>query len=146
MKNKYIDKFVDNDQDLVGHVAYSMFEFEVKQWIEHSKEPPTDEEISTYYAALSSDGSIENYIARAKKALGNFTNDVLEDAKERIEKRSKKEIYDIVQSATSYLRPRSLKTQIAITVLSVILSMLFLMTIYLVLIRMSSGGDLPPIG
>lgn len=84
-------KLVKNENDVIGHVAYSLYKKEKGAWIQDRKKEgatkPTEKEIQKYTNAISSSqATLNGYKNSAKRILTNYSGLVIQDYEEKKEK------------------------------------------------------------
>lgn len=80
--NYIYSKIVEDDNDLVGHIAYSLYKKSKIEYIEKQKQDgktPTDTDLIPFNDFSSSDGSIDSYKIKAELLVQNFIDNVLSE-------------------------------------------------------------------
>ena len=87
-KYSYIYSYLVNDEnDLIGHIAYSIYKSEKIDYIKGRKEKGielSDEDLETFNVVAATDGSIGSYRLRAEMLLQDFVSNVLDETIEEI--------------------------------------------------------------
>ena len=84
MSRKYnfiYSKLVEDNDDVVGHIAYSLYKNEKIEYIETFKEKygsePTDLDLEPFHISSCTKGSLERFRRMAATILEEFTNEML---------------------------------------------------------------------
>lgn len=90
-KYNYIYKqLVDDEYDVIGHIAYSIYKSNKIEFIEKFKEehnglPPTEEELMSFHDVSCTTSSINLYQTKAEIILSDFLDEVLEEIRDDVE-------------------------------------------------------------
>lgn len=80
---------VENKEDILGHIAYSLYKAEKVEFIEGFKKEnnrePREEELKPFHRASCSAGSLERFRQMAFNILQDFTSETLHRAIENVE-------------------------------------------------------------
>jgi len=107
--NFIYSKLVDDENDILGIIAYSMYKRQKIEYIQtiirkHGREP-TDEEFQNFYAISNSDSQLENYQSQAIALANQFLEEALaekaRDIEEFFSERTRQEIRNIRPSFVS---------------------------------------------
>ena len=103
MSRKYnfiYSKLVDDKDDIVGHIAYSLYKNEKIEFIEAFKKEnsrePNELELKTFHDSSCTKGSLERFRRMAFFILQEFTNQSLTDTIDSIQK-------DVISNHKKYL-------------------------------------------
>ena len=84
------DKLVDNDHDILGQIAYTVYKYDKIAWIEKFKEKngkePTEKQKIKFREDHCSEKCIKGYKSQAKEILDEYTQKVLDAFCDQIEK------------------------------------------------------------
>lgn len=99
---------VQDDTDLVGHVAYALYKRDKLKFCDEefgrSGNGPTEVDINVFIRACKLDTRIAAYRAEAERLLEQMTEYVLEDAFEKIQEDSQKELIAKLSAGKSWGR------------------------------------------
>ncbi len=145
--NFIYSKLVENEYDVLGHIAYSIYK---KQKISHIESlnksegrEPADEELIPFNKISCSEESIEGYKIKAERVLQTFSDNVLEETINVIEENIRKEHADMLREVVEPLTPISKTRSFWNGVLqSVLGAFMFscLVSLILVINRTTGGG------
>lgn len=109
--NDIYSKLVENEFDILGHIAYAIYK---QQKIAHIREfkadedrQPTDSELIPFNKFSSSQASIDGYRIKAERILQSFTDNVLEDTIIEVENDCKKNQSEILKEIITPIAPPS---------------------------------------
>ena len=83
--NFIYSKLVNSQDDVVGHIAYSLYKADKVAYIEEYKNnnggaEPTEEELERFHKSCTVSGQLERYNLQAKVILQTFTSETLDRA------------------------------------------------------------------
>lgn len=107
-------QLVEGQNDIVGHIAYSLYKAEKVEFIEsfkkdHGNNEPTEQDLEPFHRATSLKSSIERYRFIASNILGETLNNVLQESIQDIEKRCQENHKQMLSEAVSPLKPNPYK-------------------------------------
>lgn len=92
MSRKYsyiFSNIVEDDSDIVGHIAYALYKSDKVNYIENfknkNKRDPSDEDLDAFHSVSSQNESIRKYRFVAEYILRGFINNSLKESLENIE-------------------------------------------------------------
>jgi hypothetical protein len=107
--NFIYSKIVEDENDFVGHVAYSLYKKDKVEFIEKFKEEnqkdPTEEDLGKYHSTTSSANLISAYRIKAESLLEEFMNNTLEIAISESTENIKKSQEEILKEIIKPIRP-----------------------------------------
>lgn len=114
MERKYnfiYRELVNGKDDMVGHVAYSLYKANKIQFIEdfkkkHNEQDPTDYDFEKFHEMSCLPDSIENYKRSAVDLLKSFLNESLSEAVNQIEIDSMKRHRKMLEDIVSDMKPK----------------------------------------
>lgn len=88
--NYIYEKLVESENDLIGHIAYSIYKSNKIEFIEkfkkgHDGVAPTEEDLRTFHDMSCTDSTISLYLMKAESLLQDFMGELWEDFHEEIE-------------------------------------------------------------
>lgn len=117
MSRKYsyiFSRLVENDSDIVGHIAYALYKSDKVNYIESFKEThktdPSEEDLDAFHAVSSQMESIRKYRFVASHILKEFLNDTLEESFENIEQDCNKRHAEILKEVIAPILPKKKST------------------------------------
>lgn len=73
--NKIYSRLVKDEDDLIGHIAYSVYKRQKIAFKEQCGGNPTDEQLDGFYLSANTDESVELYLQKAEQIFNRtFTN------------------------------------------------------------------------
>lgn len=88
--NYIFSKLVTDKDDIRGHIAYAIYKFEKVSHLEEFKKKnnrePNEEEINAFHDSCCNPARLEEYNAHAESILETFSNELLKEAADQIEK------------------------------------------------------------
>lgn len=112
--NYIYSNLVEDNNDIVGHIAYALYKADKIHFIENFKKEnsgnePDEKDLKPFHDTTSCPGNLERYKLTAIHILQNFTNDTLHEMIQEIEQdainRNKVELSKIIEP----LKPLSIK-------------------------------------
>lgn len=117
MSRKYsyiFSRMVENDADIVGHIAYALYKSDKINYIEHfkeaQKEEPTDDDLDAFHDVSSQPDSVKKYRFVAAHILRDFLDNSLEESIENMEKDCNDRHADILRDVIKPLLPKKKST------------------------------------
>lgn len=117
MSRKYsyiFSKLVENDADIVGHIAYALYKSDKVNYIENFKESnkrePTDEDLDAFHSVSSQIESVKKYRFIAAHILRDFMDNSLEESIENIEQECNSRHAEIIRDVIKPLLPKKKST------------------------------------
>lgn len=103
-------KLVKDQNDVVGHIAYSLYKAEKVEFVEtfkkeHKGSDPTETDLKPFHQTTCLNGSIDRYRLTATNILGETLNNTLSEVIETIEKQCKEEHKQMLTEAIEPLKP-----------------------------------------
>lgn len=104
--NYIYSNLVEDNNDIVGHIAYALYKADKIHFIENFKKDnsgnePDEKDLKPFHDTTSCPGNLERYKLTAIHILQNFTNDTLHEMIQEIEQdainRNKDELLKIVE-------------------------------------------------
>lgn len=88
--NYIYEKLVESENDLIGHIAYSIYKSNKIEFIEkfkkgHDGVAPTEEDLRPFHDMSCTDSTISLYLMKAESLLQDFMGELWEDFHEEIE-------------------------------------------------------------
>jgi hypothetical protein len=109
--NYIYSKLVENEYDILGHIAYALYKQQKVAHIEEFKKDygrqPTDQELIQFNKFSTSQASIDGYRIKAERILQTFTDNILEETMIDIENDCKKNQSEILKEIIQPLSPPS---------------------------------------
>lgn len=110
--NFIYNKLVEDQNDVVGHIAYSLYKAEKVEFIEsfkkdHGNNEPTESDLEPFHRSTCLKGSIERYRLTASNILGATLNNVLEETIQDLEKQCRDDHKQMITEVVSSLKPIS---------------------------------------
>jgi hypothetical protein len=99
--NYIYSKLVEEDSDLIGHIAYSLYKKSKIEYIEKKKsdgEALTDTELIPFNDFSSSESSIESYRIKAELIVQGFIENVLDEELKSYKEQAVNQQSDILKS------------------------------------------------
>lgn len=117
MSRKYsfiFSRMVENDADIVGHIAYALYKSDKINYIEHFKESqkkdPTEDDLNAFHDVSSQSESVKKYRFVAAHILRDFLDNSLEESLEEIERDCNDRHADILKEVIQPLLPKKKST------------------------------------
>lgn len=117
MSRKYsyiFSKLVENDTDIVGHIAYALYKSDKVNYIENFKESnkrePTDEDLDAFHSVSSQIESVRKYRFVAAHILRDFLDNSLDESIEKIEQDCANRHAEILKDVIKPLLPKKKST------------------------------------
>lgn len=117
MSRKYsyiFSRMVENDADIVGHIAYALYKSDKINYIEHFKEAqkkePTEEDLDVFHDVSSQPDSVKKYRFVAAHILRDFLDNSLEESIENMERDCNDRHADILKDVIKTLLPKKKST------------------------------------
>lgn len=107
--NYIYKKLVNDEADMIGHIAYSLYKKHKIEYIDKMKNEGkelTDEELKPFNDISSVDSSIQSYRKQAEIILQEFSNDVLSESIEGLQVEAVKNQSDILRDIVSPITPK----------------------------------------
>lgn len=110
--NYIYKRLVRNENDLQGHIAYSLYKKKKQQFLdkwkkEHPNQEIEESELDTFHKSESTQESISEYRTKANILLERFMTRLLEEDRKEIEKACKQNQAEILTEIISPLVPKS---------------------------------------
>lgn len=110
--NPIYSKIVDDDTDVIGHIAYALYKEQKINFIEKKKDGNpdlhlTEEDWLHFNEVTCTDENIQRYRLQATEILQNFVDDALRETIKQIESDTKKNQADILAEIVEPLKPKS---------------------------------------
>lgn len=109
--NYIYEKLVEDESDIVGHIAYSLYKSDKVQFINQFKEKnsrePTEDELQPFHDVSCINGSLDRYKNTATLILIDFLDNTLSEYKHDIEQECKTNYRENIKEATQELHPIS---------------------------------------
>lgn len=123
--NFIYNKLVEDQNDVVGHIAYSLYKAEKVEFIEsfkkdHGNNDPTESDLEPFHRSTCLKGSIERYRLTASNILGATLNNVLEETIQDIEKQCRDDHKQMITEVVSPLKSNPWKQFFSGTAQSVV--------------------------
>ncbi len=135
--HRIFDQIIEDDNDFVGMVAYSIYKQEKIKWIklQHEKSGayPTSEEIDKYFHNFaSSDDVLKRYRTQAEDIVNRFTQvSLLEELSEYKNQVRDEAIINLVDSKISKTKFRAIVENVIAGLIASAITVLFSMSLYL---------------
>ncbi|MCM1066426.1 MAG: hypothetical protein NC418_02495 [Muribaculaceae bacterium] len=117
MSRKYsyiFSRLVENDSDIVGHIAYALYKSDKVNYIEHFKEAnkrdPSEDDLTAFHDVSSQPDSVKKYRFVASHILRGFLDSTLEDSLESIENDCNERHAEIIKDVITPLLPKKKST------------------------------------
>lgn len=107
--NYIYSRLVENEFDVVGHIAYSIYKKQKIEYIEKQKElgqEPTDSDLIPFNTLSSSNTSIETYRMKAELIVQGMIDNVMEEAIADIEEQAVKKQANILSEIIKPFEPK----------------------------------------
>lgn len=109
-------ELVENDYDIVGHIAYSLYKADKIKFIEdfkskNSGKEPDDIDLKLFHDTSCLEGPIERYKLTASFILQQFLDNTLEESTKEIEDKCMKDHRQMLSSVIQPLKPKSVFRQ-----------------------------------
>lgn len=128
-------KLVENDTDVIGHIAYSLYKKDKMQYIcqweqEHPNEELTEDILQQYHNITGTDGACDGYRQRAETILTGFFDFSINEMVEKIEKDTISRHKDMVADAVKSSMPKhqfwySVLQSVIASIIVLVLSIIF---------------------
>jgi hypothetical protein len=105
--NYIYSKLVENDTDLIGHIAYSLYKKSKVEYIEKKKAEGatlTDNDLIPFNDFSSSESSIESYRIKAEIIMQGFVENVLDEELESYREQAINQQADILNNIIAPLK------------------------------------------
>ncbi len=101
-------EIVENENDMIGHIAYSLYKSSKIQFIENLKEenggtPPTEDQLDTFHKV--SKANIQGFRIQAEIILSNFTELTLQESISEIEQATLNNQHKILSDIIEPIKP-----------------------------------------
>lgn len=113
MSRKYsyiFSRIVEDDSDIVGHIAYALYKSDKVNYIEHfketHKEEPTEDDLRAFHDVSSQPDSVKKYRFVAAHILSDFLDNSLDESIEEMEKSCNERHADILKEIIKPLLPK----------------------------------------
>lgn len=111
--NQIYSKLVEEDTDVIGCIAYSLYkndkvEFTINYKKAHEGKEPTEDDIAQFNLISSTDSSIEKYRFVASQLLQTLMDSTLLEAKSEIEAEVKNNYLELINKVVEPLKPTPL--------------------------------------
>ena len=106
--NEIYSKLVEDDNDIVGHVAYSIYKRQKIDYIDDLKQKGitvTDSDLEHFHRVTLTDTNINSYNLQANSVLNNFIGNILSEEIKQIEDNLKKEQEETLREVVENLTP-----------------------------------------
>lgn len=107
--NYIYSKLVNGENDIVGHISYSLYKKQkqelIKKHEEKTGEPITDEQICVFHSTSALDETIKSYRLRAENILVDFINEMDNTRLEEAEKELKRTYDDRLKEIVKDMKP-----------------------------------------
>lgn len=117
MSRKYsyiFSKLVEDDTDIVGHIAYALYKSDKVNYIESfkdsNKREPTDEDLDAFHSVSSQIESVRKYRFIAAHILSDFLDNSLDESIEKIEQDCANRHAEILKEVIKPLVPKKKST------------------------------------
>lgn len=105
-------ELVKGKDDILGHIAYSLYKAEKIEFIESFKKgnnrEPNENELNNFHLASCSTGSLDRFRQMAFNILQDFTSETLHTVIDNVEEKAKANVKKYFQEALNEVRPPSL--------------------------------------
>ncbi|MBE9469243.1 MAG: hypothetical protein IMY72_13105 [Bacteroidetes bacterium] len=109
--NNIYSKLIENEFDILGHIAYAIYKQQKIAHIEEfkidNKRGPSDQELIPFNKFTTSEASIDGYRIKAERILQTFTDTILEDTFIEIEEDCKKNQSELLKEIIKPIEPPS---------------------------------------
>ena len=110
--NFIYSQLVENENDFIGHIAYSLYKSDKIGFITdykdtHEKEDPSEEAFENFHRTACVKTSLERYKLHALVLLQSFLDDTLSAAKKQIEDECIKKHKELLGDVVSKMKPHS---------------------------------------
>lgn len=111
-KYNYIhQKIVNDDADVLGAIAYSIYKKEKQSFIENFKakngKDPEEDDIAKFHEIISTDSNIERFRMQVSGILQDFVNSTLSDTIDDIEEACKENHLEQIKKAIEPIKPKT---------------------------------------
>lgn len=109
--NFIYEKLVKSDNDVVGHIAYSLYKSDKIAFIEDFKQKnndqdPTEQDFKPFHDTASMDSNISRYKMQAIQILQGFLDDTLSATTEQIENDCKNAHKNMLKEVVDDIKPK----------------------------------------
>lgn len=109
--NHIYSQIVEDDTDVIGHIAYALYKEQKIKFIEKKKDGNPDRHLSEedwqhFNEVTCTDENIQRYRLQATEILQNFVDDALKETIKQIEYDTKKSQEDILSSIIKPIKPK----------------------------------------
>lgn len=105
---------VENESDIVGHIAYALYKHDKLEYIVHFAEShgsdPTEEELEAFHDISSRPDSVSKYRLVASHIISDFLDNALKESIKRIEADCSNHMAEIFQESIRPLLPKRKST------------------------------------
>lgn len=154
--NYIYKKLVRNENDLQGHIAYSLYKKKKQQFLdnwkkEHPNQEIEEDELDTFHKSEATKESISEYRTKANLILQKFMSTLLEDDRKDIEKACRQKQAEILAEIIKPLvhepqpQPSMVKQYLHGTAQSVLGAIVFAFIVALISFIAYFGNDSLPI-
>lgn len=110
--NYIYEKLVENENDIIGHIAYSLYKADKIKYIKsfqqtHSTAEIQEDDLRPFHEISCIDNTIDRYRLQAVQILQNFLDNALSEATVQIEKDTEKRQKEILADIIDPLKPKS---------------------------------------
>lgn len=130
-RNRYIyDRLVESEQDVVGHIAYSLYKADKISFIEKYKgenggQEPTAEKLKEFQDYCRMDSHLEWYRMQAIEVIKGFMDDTMKETLNQLEADFNKNHLDHLASVVEPMKPPRFAKQFGNGILQSILGAFF---------------------
>ena len=133
-------QLVEDKDDIVGHIAYSLYKQDKVEYINRFKEEngrePGEDELKPFHDASCLDGSIERYKESAINLLGSFLDETLSQTAHQLETEYEKHLEDVIKPLKTKWWEAIIQSVIGAFVFAILLAAF-------VFIYQNNGSDIP---
>ena len=109
--NHIYSQIVEDDTDVIGHIAYALYKEQKIKFIEKKKDGDAEKHLSEedwhhFNEVTCTDENIQRYRLQATEILQNFVDDALKETIKQIESDTKKNQADILSGIVEPLKPK----------------------------------------
>jgi hypothetical protein len=107
--NFIYSRLVENEFDILGHIAYAIYKQQkiahIEEFKNENQREPTDQELIPFNKFTSSQASIDGYRIKAERILQSFMDNILEETVVDIENDCKKNQSEILKEIIQPIAP-----------------------------------------
>ena len=114
MSRKYsfiFSSLVENESDIVGHIAYALYKSDKVKYIQSFKDnngtDPTEEDLCAFHSVSSQEDSIKKYRIVASLILKDFLDETLDESIREIEDECNNRHLELIKDVMTPLLPNS---------------------------------------